>query len=303
MPRIGTARRWKARRTAGLAALALLCLAAPLSRGQVSSYGDKQMGEVSDHPPAILDKVTITQKLNTRIPLDGEFRDETGKTVRLGDYFGKRPVIMSLVYYQCKILCPEEIDGLVSALEMVKFKPGKDFDVVFVSIDPSETPEIAAKEKALYLKRYGRPETAAGWHFLTAPQSAAQQSISQLAQAVGFGYVKVAGPDGMLNQYAHASAIELLTAEGKLSQYYLGVDFAPNDLRLGLVEASAGKIGSPVDAILTYCYRYDPKLNRHSLVIARVVQLGGLITVFGLGGYMTIMFRRDLDRDRKNANG
>jgi protein SCO1/2 len=299
MRRIGTVRRWKARLTAGLAALALVCLAAPLSRGQVSSYGDKQMGEVSDHPPAILDKVTITQKLNTRIPLDGEFRDETGNTVRLGDYFGKRPVIMSLVYYQCKILCPEEIDGLVSSLMMVKFKPGKDFDVVFVSIDPSETPEIAAKEKALYLKRYGHPETAAGWHFLTGQQAA----INQLAQAAGFGYVKVAGPDGMFNQYAHASAIELLTADGKLSQYYLGVDFAPNDLRLGLVEASAGKIGSPVDAILTYCYRYDPKLNRHSLVIARVVQLGGLITVFGLGGYMTVMFRRDLDRDRKNANG
>ncbi len=303
MPRIETARRWKASMTAGLAALALVCLAAPLSRGQVSSYGDKQMGEVSDHPPAILDKVTITQKLNTRIPLDGEFRDETGKTVRLGDYFGKRPVIMSLVYYQCKILCPEEIDGLVSSLMMVKFKPGKDFNVVFVSIDPSETPEIAAKEKALYLKRYGHPETAAGWHFLTAPKAGDQQSINQLAQAVGFGYVKVAGPDGVFNQYAHASAIELLTADGKLSQYYLGVDFAPNDLRLGLVEASAGKIGSPVDAILTYCYRYDPKLNRHSLVIARVVQLGGLITVFGLGGYMTVMFRRDLDRDRKNANG
>jgi protein SCO1 len=284
---------------AGSGLLALVCLAAPLSRGQVSSYGDKQMGEVSDHPPAILDKVTITQKLNTQIPLDGEFRDETGKTVRLGDYFGKRPVVMSLVYYQCKILCPEEIDGLVSSLMMVKFKPGKDFDVVFVSIDPSDTPEIAAKDKALYIKRYGHPETANGWHFLTGQQPA----IARLADAVGFGYVKVAGPDGVVNQYAHASAIELLTAEGKLSQYYLGVDFAPNDLRLGLVEASAGKIGSPVDSILTYCYRYDPKLNRHSLVIARVVQLGGLLTVFGLGGYMTFMFRRDLDRDRKNANG
>jgi protein SCO1 len=284
---------------AGVGLLAFVCLAAPLSRGQVSSYGDKQMGEVSDHPPAILDKVTITQKLNTQIPLDGEFRDETGKTVRLGDYFGKRPVVMSLVYYQCKILCPEEIDGLVSSLMMVKFKPGKDFDVVFVSIDPSDTPEIAAKDKALYIKRYGHPETANGWHFLTGQQP----TIAKLADAVGFGYVKVAGPDGVVNQYAHASAIELLTAEGKLSQYYLGVDFAPNDLRLGLVEASAGKIGSPVDSILTYCYRYDPKLNRHSLVIARVVQLGGLITVFGLGGYMTFMFRRDLDRDRKNANG
>ena len=287
------------RAAGGLLALALGCLLAPVVHGQVSSYGDKQMGEVSDHPPAILNKVTIIQKLNTRIPLEGEFRDETGKTVRLGDYFGKRPVVLSLVYYQCKILCPEEIDGLVSALEMVKFTPGKDFDIVFVSIDPSETPEMAAKEKALYLKRYGRPETANGWHFLTGEQPA----INALASAVGFGYVRVQGPDGMLNQFAHASAIELLTADGKLSQYYLGVEYPPNDLRLGLVEASAGKIGSPVDEILTYCYRYDPKLNRHSLVIARVVQLGGLITVVGLGSYMTVMFRHDLKQDGKNANG
>jgi protein SCO1/2 len=292
-------RSWTATVTAGLAALAFACLFASAALAQVSSYGDKQMGEVSDHPPALLDKVTITQKLNTRIPLDGEFRDETGKAVWLGEYFGKRPVVLSLVYYQCKIVCPEEIDGLVSALEMVKFVPGKDFDVVFVSIDPSETPEIAAKEKALYIKRYGHPETANGWHFLTGQQPA----IDSLTSAVGFGYVRVPGPDGVMNQFAHASAIELLTAEGRLSQYYLGVEYPPNDLRLGLVEASAGKIGSPVDAILTYCYRYDPKLNRHSLVIARVVQLGGLITVFGLGSYMTIMFRRDLKHDEKNANG
>jgi protein SCO1 len=297
MQGIGTKRESKASRS--LLALAFACVFASAALAQVSSYGDKQMGEVSDHPPALLDKVTITQKLNTRIPLDGEFRDETGKAVRLSEYFGKRPVVLSLVYYQCKIVCPEEIDGLVSALEMVKFVPGKDFDVVFVSIDPSETPEIAAKEKALYIKRYGHPETANGWHFLTGQQPA----IDSLTSAVGFGYVRVPGPDGVMNQFAHASAIELLTAEGRLSQYYLGVEYPPNDLRLGLVEASAGKIGSPVDAILTYCYRYDPKLNRHSLVIARVVQLGGLITVFGLGSYMTIMFRRDLKHDEKNANG
>jgi len=287
----------------GLLGLAFVCLVVPLSHGQVSSYGDKQMGEVGDRPPSILDKVKITQKLNTQIPLDGEFRDETGKTVRLGDYFGKRPVVMSLVYYQCKILCPEEIDGLVSALMMVKFVPGKDFDVVFVSIDPTETPEIAAKEKALYLRRYGHPETAAGWHFLTGQPPAAQQTIDKLADAVGFGYVKMAGPDGKVNQYAHASAIEILTADGTLAQYYLGVEYPPNNLRMGLVEASEGKIGSPVDAILTYCYRYDPKLHRYSLVIARVVQLSGLVMVFGLGSYMTIMFRRDLERDRKYPNG
>src|SRR5277367_6544309 len=298
-----TTRRRTVRAVMGLLGLAFVCLVVPLSHGQVSSYGDKQMGEVGDRPPSILDKVKITQKLNTQIPLDGEFRDETGKTVRLGDYFGKRPVVMSLVYYQCKILCPEEIDGLVSALMMVKFVPGKDFDVVFVSIDPTETPEIAAKEKALYLRRYGHPETAAGWHFLTGQPPAAQQTIDKLADAVGFGYVKMAGPDGKVNQYAHASAIEILTADGTLAQYYLGVEYPPNNLRMGLVEASEGKIGSPVDAILTYCYRYDPKLHRYSLVIARVVQLSGLVMVFGLGSYMTIMFRRDLERDRKYPNG
>ena len=292
-------RRFTAQAVVGLLALALVCVADPIARGQVSSYGDKQMGQVSDQGPVILNKIKVTQKLNAQIPLGEEFRDETGKTVQLGDYFGKKPVVMSLVYYQCKMVCPEEINGLVSALEMVKFVPGKDFNVVFVSIDPSETPQIAAHEKAVYLKRYGHPETADGWHFLTGQQAA----VDALAGAVGFGYARVPGPDGKLNQFAHASAIEILTPEGKLAQYYLGVEYPPNDLRLGLVEASAGKIGSPVDAILTYCYRYDPQLNRHSLVVARVVQLGGLITVFWLGGYMTIMFRRDLERDRKYPNG
>lgn len=296
---VRTGRRLTARAASGLLALALVCLIGPVARGQVSSYGDKQMGQVSDQAPPVLDRVKVTQKLNGQVPLDAEFRDETGKTVRLGDYFGKKPVVMSLVYYQCKMVCPEEINGLVSALEMVKFVPGKDFDVVFVSFDPTETPEIAAREKAVYLKRYGHPETANGWHFLTGQQPA----IDAVASAVGFQYARVPGPDGRMDQFAHASAIEILTAEGKIAQYYLGVEYPPNDLRLGLVEASAGKIGSPVDAILTYCYRYDPQLNRHSLVIARVVQLGCLVTVFGLGGYMTMMFRRDVERDRKSPNG
>ncbi len=282
-----------------VAAGMLVGLLAPAARAQVSSYGDKQMGQVSDQAPPVLDRVKVTQRLNAQVPLDAEFRDETGKTVRLGDYFGEKPVVLSLVYFQCKMVCPEEINGVVSALEMVKFVPGRDFNVVFVSFDPTETPEIAAREKAVYLKRYGHPETANGWHFLTGQQPA----INAVASAVGFQYARVPGPDGRMDQFAHASAIEILTPEGKVAQYYLGVEYPPNDLRLGLVEASAGKIGSPVDAILTYCYRYDPQLNRHSLVIARVVQLGCLVTVFGLGGYMTAMFRRDVERDRKYPNG
>lgn len=273
-----------------MALVAGFVLSVSTASAQVSSYGDKQMGDPSgDHLPAILNKATVVQKLNTQIPLDSQFRDETGKTVRLGDYFGKRPAILALVYYSCPMLCSEELDGLVGALEMVKFQPGKDFDVIVASIDPSETPELAAMKKAFYLKHYGHPESANGWHFLTGEQPA----INALADATGFGYVRVPGPDGKMTQFAHASAIELVTPDGRISQYYLGVEYSPKDLRLGLVEASEHKIGSPVDAIMTYCYHYDPMLNRHSLIVARIVQLGCVITMICLGGYMIVMFRRD----------
>jgi protein SCO1/2 len=272
----------------------VLLLAPLTSIAQVSAYGDKQMGEVAvDHPSPLLSKVFVHQRLTQQIPLDGAFRDETGAKVKLGDYFGKRPVILALVYYACPMLCSEEMNGLVGALEMVKFRPGKDFDVVAVSIDPSEGPELAAKKKAMYVKRYGHPETAGGWHFLTAQQPA----INALADAVGFGYARVPGPDGHLSQFAHASAIQILTPEGKLAQYYMGVEYSPKDLQLGLVEASHYKIGSPVDNILTYCYRYDPDLNKHSLVVARIVQLGGILTMLSLGSFMVVMFRRDMKQD------
>jgi protein SCO1 len=261
---------------------------------QVSSYGDKQMGEVAvDHPSPLLEKVYVHQRLNQQVPLDAAFRDETGANVKLGDYFGKRPVLLAIVYYSCPMLCSEELNGLVGALEMVKFRPGKDFDIVAVSIDPTEGPELAAKKKAMYVKRYGHSESASGWHFLTGQQPA----INALAEAVGFGYARVPGPDGNLSQFAHASAIQILTPEGKLAQYYMGVEYSPRDLQLGLVEASHNKIGSPVDNILTYCYRYDPDLNKHSLIVARVVQLGGVVTMLCLGSFMVVNFRRDMKQD------
>jgi protein SCO1/2 len=172
---------------------------------------------------------------------------------------------------------------------MVSFVPGKDFDVIVVSIDPSEGTDLAAAKKRSYLKRYGHPETASGWHFMTGTQA----NIDALTKAVGFGYVKIPGPDGRLTQFAHASSIQIVTPEGKLAQYYMGVEFSPKDMRLGLVEASANRIGSPVDNILTYCYHYDPQTNKHSLIVARVVQLGGFLTVVLLGGFMLLMFRRD----------
>jgi protein SCO1 len=286
---------------------ALLCcalLSVPVF-AQVSSYGDKQSGEnAGDQLPTVLQKVGVAQHLNQQLPLDAGFVDETGKAVKLGDYFGKKPAILALVYYTCPMLCSEEMDGLTSSLEMVKLTPGKDFDVVIVSIDPSDSPEQAAKSKALYVKRYGHPETAAGWHFLTGQRPA----IDAVTNAVGFGYVRVPGPDGKLSQFAHASAIEIVTPEGKLAQYYLGVEYSPKDILLGLIEASDNKIGSPVANILTYCYHYDPQINKHSLIIARVVQLGGMVTMAGLGGFMFLMFRKDakLGRDHdltKKENG
>ena len=285
---IRRALRWGAAATLGCALTA---------GAQVSSYGDKQTGEnTGDQLPTVLQKVGVEQHLNQQLPLDAQFVDDHGNTVRLGDYFGKRPAIVSLVYYNCPMLCSEEMDGLASALEMVKLTPGKDFDILIISIDPTETPQLAARKKAYYVKRYGRPETANGWHFLTGPQA----SIDAVAKAVGFGYVRVPGPDGKLDQFAHASSIELATTDGKLAQYYLGVEYSPKDIMLGLIEASGNKIGSPVANIITYCYHYDPQTNRHSLKVVRVVQVGGMVTMISLGSFMFVMFRRDLRLGREH---
>ena len=297
--------RTKRRGWRGAAMMTAACVISlvPLA-AQVSRYDEKQMAPVSDKPPAILNKVGIAQRLNEQLPLGLTFTDDAGKQVQLASYFGKKPAILALVYYQCPMLCSEELNGLTSALEMVNFVPGKDFSVIVVSIDPSEGTDLAAAKKRIYLKRYGHPDTAAGWHFMTGTQA----NIDALTQAVGFGYVKIPGPDGRLTQFAHASAIQIVTPEGRLAQYYMGVEYSPKDLRLGLVEASANRIGSPVDNILTYCYHYDPTTNKHTLIIARVVQLGGLVTVFSLGGFMLTMFRRDVRKEpqpgkEKKVNG
>jgi len=269
-----------------------LALAAPSARAQVSSYGDKSQGPENSQPTT-LSKVGIDQHLNTQLPLNLTFTDETGRTIPLSTYFGKRPAILALVYYQCPMLCSEELNGLTSALQMVKFVPGKDFDIVVVSIDPSEGTDLAAAKKRTYLVRYGHPETAAGWHFMTGTQA----NIDALTKAVGFRYVKIPGPDGRLTQFAHASSIQIVTPEGKLAQYYMGVEYSPKDLLLGLDEASSNRIGSPVDNILTYCYHYDPQTNKHSLIVSRIVQLGGFLTVVLLGGFMTVMLRKDFQQD------
>jgi len=289
--RIGTAAR--------IAGAALLCLGALTpSLAQVSRYDEKQVG-TSNEKPNILNGVGIAQHLNQQIPLDLTFTDDMGKQVQLASYFGKKPAILALVYYQCPMLCSEELNGLTSALQMVSLVPGKDFNIIVVSIDPSEGTDLAAAKKRSYLRRYGKPETAAGWHFMTGTQS----NIDALTKTVGFSYVKIPGPDGKLTQFAHASSIQLVTPEGKLAQYYMGVEYSPKDIRIGLVESSGNKIGSPVDNILTYCYHYDPQANKHSLIIARVVQLGGAFTLVMLGGFMWIMFRRDYRAAHEKLSG
>ncbi len=233
-------------------------------------------------PPG-LQNVGIEQHLDEQIPADLSFRDETGKPVRLGDYFGKKPMILNLVYYNCPMLCGEVLSGLEGALRVLKFDVGKEFDVLTVSFDPRETPDMATKKKAEFLKRYGRAGAAEGWHFLTGPQ----ESIDALTKAAGFQYQY----DPKTGQFAHATAIMILTPEGKIAQYYYGVDYAPKDLRLGLIQASQNKIGTLADQVLLYCYHYDPTTGKYGAIISRVLKLAGLATLLGLGILMTVLIR------------
>jgi protein SCO1/2 len=201
----------------------------------------------------------------------------------LEDYFGKKPIILNLVYYQCPMLCSEVLTGLESALRVLKFDVGKEFDVLTVSFDPKETPQMAAAKKAEYLKRYGRAGAAEGWHFLTGPAA----SIDALTKASGFQYQY----DPKSGQFAHSTAIMVLTPEGKIAQYYYGVEYAPKDLRLGLIQASENKIGTVVDQVLLYCYHYDPDTGKYGAIISRVLQLAGGATVLILGTFLVVMFR------------
>lgn len=237
-------------------------------------------------PPG-LKNVGIVQNLNQQLPLDLTFRDESGKTVRLGDYFGKKPVVLSFVYYSCPMLCPELLMGLESALRVLRFNVGDQFQVVTVSFDPHDTPALAAAKKATILSRYKRPGAADGWHFLTG----SQESIAALTKAAGFGYQY----DTTTGQFAHATAIMVTTPSGKLAQYYYGVDFPPRDLELALVQASNEKIGNFADAVILYCFHYDPAHGKYSLIITRIIKLSGVLTILSIGTVLLVLFRRGPD--------
>lgn len=247
-------------------------------------------GVPASQMPEPLKQVGYDQRLGEKVPAEALFVDEAGRSVRLGDYFGDRPVVLALAYYECPMLCDLVLQAMVGSFKALKLTPGKDFDVVVVSIDPGESAKLAAEAKTELLSRYGRPETAAGWHFLTGSRT----SIQKVASAVGFRYVYM----GERDEYAHAAGIVVLTPEGKVSRYLLGVEFAPRDLRLALIESSEGKIGSVVDQVLLYCFHYDPVIGRYSAVTLNIVRLAGALTVVGLVLMVVLMRRRETRETR-----
>lgn len=267
-----------------LLALLLLCTV-PKLKAQVSNSNVK---------PDVLSEIGIDQKLNEQIPLDLVFRDEAGQQVKLQKFFGEKPVILALVYYDCPMLCTMILNGLLEGIHPLKFDAGREFNIVTVSFDPREKPELAASKKHLYLNKYARSGAENGWHFLTGEESA----IQKLTQAVGFRYKF----DPKTKQYIHASAIMVATPQGKLSHYFYGVEYSPRDLRLALLEASDNKIGSPVDQLLLYCYHYDPTTGKYGVVIMNVIRVAGLATVLVLGSFMILMLRRD-KHGARNLNG
>jgi protein SCO1 len=268
------------RATIILALLSVPALAQRMTQGVLSPPANVR-------PPG-LKNVGIEQRLNEQIPPQLVFRDEAGNAVRLADYFGRKPMILNLVYYQCPVLCGEVLSGLESALRVMKFDVGKEFDVLTISFDPRETPEMAAKKKSEFLKRYGRPGADQGWHFLTGPK----ESIGALTKAAGFQYEYI----DKTRQFAHATAVMVLTPGGKISQYYYGVEFAPKDLRLGLIQASGNKIGTVVDQVLLYCYHYDPATGKYGAIVSRILQLAGAVTVIIMGVFLTVMIRMGSNR-------
>jgi protein SCO1/2 len=268
-------------------AFCLTALAQPgVPRINSPLYGQREsIGEPSTGLPPALQKVSIEQRLDEQLPLDLVFRDEAGREVKLADYFQKgRPVILSLVFYECPMLCNQVLNGLVSSIRTLSFTAGQEFEVLTVSFDAREGPELARAKKESYMVRYQRPEAQDGWHFLTGNQ----QSIDALTKAVGFNYYY----DEQTKQFAHASGIIVLTPQGKVARYFYGIDYAPRDLRFGLIEAAGGKIGSPVDKMLLYCYHYDPATGKYGPVVMNIMRLGGILSLVGIASLILILRRR-----------
>jgi protein SCO1/2 len=248
-----------------------------------------------DGRPPALREVGFDQRLGETVPLDIELRDEAGRSVRLGDYFGRKPVVLALVYYDCPMLCTLTLNGLASALAVLPFDAGREFEIVTVSFEPRETPALAAAKKQAYLRRYQRPGAALGWHFLTGEP----ESTRRLTEAVGFRYAW----DEQTKQYAHPSGILVLTPDGRIARYLYGIEYAPKDLRFALMEASQRRIGSAMDQAVLYCYRYDPMTGRYAAVVMRLVRAGGVLTVLALVSFWAAMWRREHAGPRSQPEG
>jgi protein SCO1/2 len=263
-------------------ALALFC-AATENRAQMAP---DNVGQPASGMPTILQGVGFRPELNAQMPLDAPFKDETGKEVRLGNYLHtQKPVLLAFVYYGCPMMCTQLEQGVVGSLRMLPFNPGRDYEVVFVSFDDRDTPEMATAKKTTAMNKFHRPETSTGWHFL----SGSKDSIAAVTNAANFHF----NYDAKNNLFAHASGVLLLTPDGHISRYFYGVEFPARDIRFGLVDASAGKIGSPVDHILLYCFQYDPSTARYSATILRIVRLGGILTIAAMIVAFLIFRRRD----------
>jgi len=258
--------------------------AAQMSGSPTAGY-KREPGMMSATLPPPLREIGFDQNLGKAIPLDTTFKDESGRTIALGDYFRKRSVVMVFAYYDCPMLCTMVINGLASALDVLSLVPGRDFEIVTVSFDPHDTPSIAAAKKAPYIARYKQPGAAAAWHFLTGDQP----SIDRLTRAVGFRYVW----DKETKQFAHPTGVIVLTSEGRLARYLFGIEYSPRNLRYALVEASNGNVGSAVDSLLLYCFHYDPMTGRYGVAIVRVIRLAAGATVLGLVTFIAIMVRRE----------
>jgi protein SCO1 len=252
-------------------------------------------GPAAQIMPSVLQNVGFEPPLNAHLPLDLPFKDEAGRNVQLREYFTQKPVLLALVYYGCPMLCNQTEQGVVGALRMLSFNPGRDYEVVFVSFDPRESPDMAAQKKESAMAHFRRPETASGWHFLTG----SKESIDALTKGANFRY----SFDQKSNLFAHASGIMLLTPDGRISRYFYGVEYPARDVRLGLVDASEGKIGTPVDRALLFCYQYDPMSAHYSASILKIIRLAGVLTILGLVAGMLIFRRRDIAAARTKLQG
>lgn len=251
-------------------------------------------GVVSDKDKALLDSIGYDQRLDEQLPLDLTFNDDSGHPVQLGDYFGDKPVILVMAYYECPMLCTLVLNGLLNSLEAIDFDLGDQFDVVTISMDPGETAAMAAAKKETYLKFYARPGAADGWHFLTG----SAESIKGVTEAIGFRYVY----DERLDEYAHATGMVLLTPEGRISRYFYGIEFEPTDVRLGLVEASNNQIGSAIDQVLLMCYKYDPESGEYTPIVMNIIRLAGTATILLIGAPILVTVVRNY-RDKSATVG